>query len=328
MTDTRNLTITRTFDAAPERVFDAWLDPQMARLWLFTVPGGKIVVAENEPRVGGAFAFVDRRTDGDIRHVGEYLEIDRPRRLVFTFAVPQFSPSFDRVTVDIARLDRGCELTLIHEMDAALYDEWGEASIGGWTTMLGALAAQLRRRPDEGNGMIVAPNTVRIERILPGPAERIWDFLTDSTKRRQWLAEGMMEPHKGGRVDHIFRNGELSHEPTPAGFGDSDGPRVRVGTVTEFEPHSRLSYLWPGGDEQTSEVTFELFPQGDAVKLILTHRRLAAPGEMVLVASGWDAHLGVLIDVLSSDVPRGFWSTFQALETVYRQKFGVKEQSS
>jgi uncharacterized protein YndB with AHSA1/START domain len=328
MTETTSLTVTRRFDTVPERVFDAWLDPKMARQWLFTVPGGEIVTAENEPRIGGSFVFVDRRTDGDIRHVGEYLEIDRPHRLVFTFAVPQFSPAFDRVTVEIARLDKGCELTLTHEMAAALFAEWGEASRQGWTTMLGALEAQLRRRPDEGNGMIVAPQTVRIERILPGPVERVWDYLADSQKRRLWLAEGVMEPRKGGRVEHVFRNGELSHELTPARFGSTDGPTARIGTVTEFEPHSRLSYLWPGDGDQRSEVTFELFPQGDEVKLILTHRRLAGPGEMVLVASGWDAHLGILIDVLSNERPRGFWSTFEGLETVYRQKFGVEENKA
>ena len=37
-----------------------------------------------------------------------------------------------------------------------------------------------------------APATVRIERILPGPVERIWAYITDSDKRRKWFAEGPM----------------------------------------------------------------------------------------------------------------------------------------
>ena len=45
--------------------------------------------------------IVDRRDGIDYRALGEYLEIDRPRRLVFTFAMPQFSPDFNKVTVEI-----------------------------------------------------------------------------------------------------------------------------------------------------------------------------------------------------------------------------------
>jgi uncharacterized protein YndB with AHSA1/START domain len=326
----RSLTLTREFTASPERVFDAWLDPETARKWLFTVPGGEIVIAENEPRIGGSFAFVSRRDEGDIRHVGEYLEIDRPRRLVFTFAVPQFSPAYDRVTVEIAPMGDGCRLTLTHDMPADMFAEWGEPSRQGWTTMLGQLDAQLHRRPDEGNGIIVAPNTVRIERLLPGTVERVWEYLTDSQKRREWLAEGVMEPRAGGRVEHIFRNGELSHEPTPDRFRHTDGPTVRVGEVIEFLPPRRLTYIWPGDEEggDRSEVTFELFAQGDGTRLVLTHRKLPGAEGMVSVASGWDSHLGILIDVLSNDTPRGFWSTVAALETFYRQKFGVKEDAA
>ncbi|WP_252914098.1 SRPBCC domain-containing protein [Aliihoeflea aestuarii] len=330
MTDTQSLTVTRRLEASPERVFDAWLDPEMARRWLFTIPGGEIVVAKSEPKVGGTFTFVDKRADDEIRHVGEYLEIDRPHRLVFTFAVPQFSPAYDRVTVEITRLDTGCELTLTHEMAADMFDEWGEGSRQGWKTMLAALDAQLHRRSDEGNGIIVAPDTVRIERVLPGTVDRVWSYLIDSDKRRKWLAEGIMEPRKGGRVEHIFRNGELSHEGTPERFRYTVGPAVRVGEVVEFKPPQRLTYVWPGDESEAerSEVTFELFAQGDRTRLVLTHRKLPDGRTMVSVASGWDSHLGVLIDILTNETPRGFWSTIGALETVYRQKFGVKEEMS
>jgi uncharacterized protein YndB with AHSA1/START domain len=133
----------RRFDATPERVFDAWLDPQIARRWLFSTPGGEMVRADVDARVGGRFTFTDRRDGEDIEHVGEYLEIERPHRLVFTFTVPKYSAESDRVTIEIRRLDKGCELTLTHEMSPQIYEEWGERTRGGWTTLLDALAGIL-----------------------------------------------------------------------------------------------------------------------------------------------------------------------------------------
>jgi uncharacterized protein YndB with AHSA1/START domain len=89
------------------------------------------------------FSFVNRRGDQEIVHVGEYLDIDRPNRLVFIFAVPQFSPDFDRVTVEIRPRDDGCELTATNEMALAIAEEWGEQTREGWTQMLARLGAQL-----------------------------------------------------------------------------------------------------------------------------------------------------------------------------------------
>ena len=134
-------TVTRRFKASPERVFDAWLDPEKVRKWMF--PEGDIVRVEIDPRVGGAFSFVDRREGEEVDHVGEYVEIDRPRRLVFTFGMPSVSPDFDRVTVEIVPLETGCELTLTHEMSAK-WAEYLDSTKDAWTTMLEALAQTLK----------------------------------------------------------------------------------------------------------------------------------------------------------------------------------------
>ncbi len=133
------LSVSRRFDASAERVFDAWLDPEKASKWLFATPTGRMVRAEVDARVGGSFTFV-RRDGDDVEHVGEYLEIDRPRRLVFTFAVPRFSPVFTRVSVDIVPLGAGCELTLTHE---GVPPEWADRTREGWTMILAGLAGSL-----------------------------------------------------------------------------------------------------------------------------------------------------------------------------------------
>jgi uncharacterized protein YndB with AHSA1/START domain len=130
--------VTRAFRAPAERVFDAWLDPQRAGKWLFATPEGEMVRVEIDPRVGGSYAFVDRRDGEDVAHTGTYLEIDRPRRLVFTFSVEKYSQDADRVTIDIVPLESGCELTLTHEMSAE-YAEYAGRAEEGWTGILAKL---------------------------------------------------------------------------------------------------------------------------------------------------------------------------------------------
>ena len=129
---------TRRFHASPERVFDAWLDPQKARKFLFATPTGEMVRAKIDPRVGGSFLFVDRRDGVDVDHTGEYLEIDRPRRLAFTFSVPHFSAEITRVFIEIVPVEDGCELTLTHE---GVLPDWESRTRAGWSGILDQLNA-------------------------------------------------------------------------------------------------------------------------------------------------------------------------------------------
>jgi uncharacterized protein YndB with AHSA1/START domain len=127
----------RRFDVPPGRVYAAWLDPAKIRDWFG--PGlGPMVRIDVEPRVGGKFSWVQRRGEKDVEHVGEFLAMDPPRRLAFTFAVPPDPAS--RVIVDIVPRDRGSEVTVTHEIPA----EWAAfvpSSIEAWTKMLDAMAA-------------------------------------------------------------------------------------------------------------------------------------------------------------------------------------------
>ena len=135
---TATVRVTHRFTASPERVFDAWLDPAKARRFLFATPTGQMVRAEIDPRVGGQYTFTDRRDGEDVVHTGEYLEIDRPRRLVFTFMVPTYSSAVTRVTIEIVPLDSGCELTLTNE---GVLEEYEEGTTEGWSRILAELAA-------------------------------------------------------------------------------------------------------------------------------------------------------------------------------------------
>jgi uncharacterized protein YndB with AHSA1/START domain len=101
-----------------------------------------MVRAEADARIGGVFNFTERRGDADAEHIGEYLEIDRPRRLVFTFNTERGStdvgPGDDRHTALLG----GCESTLTHEMNAK-WAEYRDRTQAGWTTILEGLGKVL-----------------------------------------------------------------------------------------------------------------------------------------------------------------------------------------
>jgi len=134
------LTVSRDFDAAPETVFDAWLDPAKAGKFLFATPDGEVVKVEIDARVGGHALIVDRRASGDARHHLQYEVIDRPHRLVFLFrADPAGEGQWTRVSIDIAARGAGATLTLTHEMDPQ-WAAYEDQTRKGWTMILESLA--------------------------------------------------------------------------------------------------------------------------------------------------------------------------------------------
>jgi uncharacterized protein YndB with AHSA1/START domain len=141
MTEAIRIEVSRRIAAPPERVFDAWLDPASVGRWLFATPDGVMARVEIEPRVGGRFEIDERRGDQLAEHFGEYLEIDRPRRLVFSFAAMR-DAGFTRVTVTIVPDGDGSRITLLHEMDPRWAD-YEERTRDGWTKILAGLAREV-----------------------------------------------------------------------------------------------------------------------------------------------------------------------------------------
>ncbi|MBD1382599.1 SRPBCC family protein [Metabacillus arenae] len=122
------LKMTRIFDVAPKRVFDAWLNPEMMRKWLFTLEGTN-KAAHSNPQVGGTWEIIDHREDKDYRAIGEYLEIDPPKKLVFTFKMPQFSELEDTITVELKELKQGCEMTFTQNIIVPHEENWTKSDI-------------------------------------------------------------------------------------------------------------------------------------------------------------------------------------------------------
>jgi uncharacterized protein YndB with AHSA1/START domain len=139
-TATATVQVSRQLPAPPERVYDAWLDPGQAGRWLFRTPQGTLARCEIDARVGGHFRIDERRGDDIAEHHGEYVELDRPRRLAFDFWT-SFSDERTRVTVAIDPDGEGSLLTLTHE---GVWDGWQDKTRQGWTMILDGLEKALR----------------------------------------------------------------------------------------------------------------------------------------------------------------------------------------
>jgi uncharacterized protein YndB with AHSA1/START domain len=310
----RTVRVTRRFQQSAERVFDAWLNPRLASRFLFATEAGTMVRAEIDPRVGGRFTFVDRRDGQDIEHVGEYLEIERPRKLVFTFGVPKFSAEMTRVTIEISPQGTGCELTLTHE---GVLPDYQERTSGGWTKILEGTARTIEAE-EAAAGKQIGPRTLRFERVFPGPIERVWEYLADSEKRGLWLASGELPNQTGAEFTWYFAHGTLSpfQAPRPAKFADLPEKVESKHKLLLLEPPRRLSISW-GEGAAASVVLFELTPEGENVRLSITHEKLADRNEMVDVSGGWHSHLDVLEFRLNGRTPPPFWLLFGDVERRY-----------
>lgn len=136
------VTVQRTMRASAERVYDAWLDPAMIARW-FAPELGPFERIEIDAQVGGRFSIAQNRKDdstedvgaGVVDHVGEYLILDRPRHMRFTFGIADLADSESVVDIQIEPLETGCNVTLT----TTLPSEWAhyaERTEQGWKTLI------------------------------------------------------------------------------------------------------------------------------------------------------------------------------------------------
>ena len=164
-------------------------------------------------------------------------------------------------------------------------------------------------------GVLTEPATLKLERLLPGPIERVWAYLVDSGLRRQWLASGEMAMEVGAPVELVWRNDELTDPPgsRPEGFS---GEHRMISRITELDPPRRLAISWNG----TGDVSFDLEPRGDEVLLTLVHRRIPERPMRLMIGAGWHMHLDVLSARISGREPEPFWDGWTRLRDEYDRR--------
>lgn len=165
-------------------------------------------------------------------------------------------------------------------------------------------------------GVLTEPATLKMQRLLPGPIERVWAYLVDSELRSKWLAAGKMAMTVGAPFELVWRNDELTDPPgaRPAGFPPEHSMQSRI---TALDPPRLLAIAWAG----TGDVSFELEPKGKQVLLTVIHRRLPDRAMMLKVGGGWHMHLDILAARASGKPdPAPFWDGWLRLKDEYDRR--------
>ena len=135
------LVIKRVFDAAPEDVFDAWVDPKQVEEW-YGPEGFTNTIHSFDAREGGEYRLTMHGPDGDHPLRGTFKTIKKPSKLVFTWQWENVDQNVNQgrdtvVTVEFKKLGDTTEMTMTHE--GFLDKKTKEMHNMGWTSSFNKL---------------------------------------------------------------------------------------------------------------------------------------------------------------------------------------------
>jgi uncharacterized protein YndB with AHSA1/START domain len=152
----------------------------------------------------------------------------------------------------------------------------------------------------------VAQDTIRLERVLDAPVEKVWRYLTEAELRSQWFMGGS-DATGVGEFDLLVDHDNLSDEevPYPESYASFKGA-TWTEKVLRFEPPRLLETTFQSGKNGT--VTYELISEGEKTRLVLTHSGIVSPVGAQDFGSGWNSHLTVLEERLAGRSVGNFWA--------------------
>jgi len=262
----RELTITRIMNAPREMVFNAWINPDQLKKW-WGPKGFANPVCKIDPTPGGAIYIDMKGPDGTVYPMdGEFHEIVKPERIVLTTAALDKDGKrlFEVVnTVTFAEENGKTKLTL-HAAVFNVRDEGRPYLDGmneGWSQTIDRLDEYVTNSSKNKPTEISAP--IIIERTFNAPVEKVWEALTDIDQMKQWYFPQLenFKPEEGFETEF-----NVHHEGKDY---------YHIWKINKVVPLKKISVEWKyKGYPGNSLVIFELFPQGDRTRLVLTHEKI------------------------------------------------------
>ena len=167
----------------------------------------------------------------------------------------------------------------------------------------------------------ITPDTLRFERLLDAPVEKVWQYLVDPELRARWFMAAPSELKVGGSFGLTMDHDNLSDEdvPTPEKYRPYLGKSWEE-RITRYEPPHFLAITWDGGD--SGEVTFALTAEGHKTLLVLTHTGLRGRDDAVNFGGGWHSHLAVLERRIRGEGVPNFWALHAQAEEIVKKTLG------
>jgi len=168
----------------------------------------------------------------------------------------------------------------------------------------------------------ITPRTLRFERLLDAPLDKVWHYLVEPELRARWFMGGPTDLKVGGAIGMTMRHDALSDDdvPTPERYLPHLGQAWEE-RITRLEPPHLLAFTWDNG--KAGEVTFELTEAGGRTRLVLTHVGIRGRDDALDFGGGWLSHLAVLERRIANKGVPNFWLLHAEAEAAARKALGT-----